>query len=319
MYTHGYGVIASPTNLATPSGDPTYFLSDIPTKEQGITLNGKGAQIYFGENLSEYVIADAKQAEFNYAAPGCQRLEHAVFGQGRRQALQRRPQGRVRTQLLGLQPLRLGSGRLELEDPDAARHPRSGHQARAVPLLRRRPVPGRDQRAHAVGPRRLHDLRPLPLLAERDRYRRPQQRLQLRAQLREGDGRRLRRHGEVLRRRQEGPDHPVLPRGVPRPVHRLLEDAAGAAGAPALPGGPLQAPVRRVLDVPRRRTRVASTTATSAGSGRRTRTRRSRSRRRGRRRASGPPSAPRRSRRPRSARTRTSSTSGSRATSRTAS
>ena len=39
--------------------------------------------------------------------------------------------------------------------------------------------------------------------------------VQLRAQLGEGRGRRLRRHGHVLRRRSDRPAHPGLPEGVP--------------------------------------------------------------------------------------------------------
>ena len=70
------------------------------------------------------------------------------------------------------------------------------------------------------------------------RRQRPRHRLQLRAQLGEGDGRRVRRHGELLRRRPERPDHRDLPQGVPRAVH----DAQ-----PTMPAG-LQEP----LAVPRR-------------------------------------------------------------------
>jgi hypothetical protein len=70
VYTHGYGVIASPTNRATSNGDPNYFLSNIPAKQQGISLSNQGAQIYFGENLNDYVITGAKQDEFNYARQG---------------------------------------------------------------------------------------------------------------------------------------------------------------------------------------------------------------------------------------------------------
>ena len=36
----------------------------------------------------------------------------------------------------------------------------AGHEARAVPPVRRRPVPGRARRTHRVGPRRVHDHRP---------------------------------------------------------------------------------------------------------------------------------------------------------------
>ena len=69
---------------------------------------------------------------------------------------------------------------------------------------------------------------------------RPRRRLQLRAQLGEGDGRRLRRHGQVLRGRPEGPDHPGV-RGRRSPTcSPTSQDAEGAPRAPALPRGPVQ-------------------------------------------------------------------------------
>ena len=49
---------------------------------------------------------------------------------------------------------------------------------------------------------------------------RARHRLQLRAQLGEGDGRRVRRHGALLRGRPDRSDHPDVPQGVPRAVHR---------------------------------------------------------------------------------------------------
>ena len=65
IYTHGYGAIASPSNAAV-GGDPIFFLSDIPTQPDGIDLRGKGAEIYFGEGLGEYVIVGGNQPEFNF-------------------------------------------------------------------------------------------------------------------------------------------------------------------------------------------------------------------------------------------------------------
>lgn len=67
VYTHGYGAIVSPTNQASSSGDPLFNLSNIPPTGTGISLTDKGAQLYFGENLSGFTIVDAKQSEFNYA------------------------------------------------------------------------------------------------------------------------------------------------------------------------------------------------------------------------------------------------------------
>jgi uncharacterized membrane protein (UPF0182 family) len=71
VYTHGYGAVASPSNQADPDGNPSFYLRDVPVKENGITMqNGPPAQIYFAENLSSYVLTGAKQAEFDYQRAG---------------------------------------------------------------------------------------------------------------------------------------------------------------------------------------------------------------------------------------------------------
>jgi hypothetical protein len=70
VYTHGYGAVGSPSNQADPDGSPVFFLSDVPTTSNGIELSGRGAEVYFGENLADYVIVDAKQAEFNFPREG---------------------------------------------------------------------------------------------------------------------------------------------------------------------------------------------------------------------------------------------------------
>jgi len=67
VYTHGYGSIVSPTNQAAQNGDPNFLLANIPPTAQGIPLTNRGAQVYFGQNLSGYTIVDAKQSEFNFA------------------------------------------------------------------------------------------------------------------------------------------------------------------------------------------------------------------------------------------------------------
>ena len=67
VYTHGYGAVASPSNEATADGNPNFVLSDVPVKENGITMDtGPPSQIYFAENLTSYVLTGAEQAEFNY-------------------------------------------------------------------------------------------------------------------------------------------------------------------------------------------------------------------------------------------------------------
>ncbi len=43
VYTHGYGVIASPMNRANQGG-PNFFASDIPVVDNGIGVNERGAR-----------------------------------------------------------------------------------------------------------------------------------------------------------------------------------------------------------------------------------------------------------------------------------
>jgi uncharacterized membrane protein (UPF0182 family) len=70
VYTHGYGVIASPMNVAGNDGLPAYFARDIPVQDLGIPVGARGSQIYFGEQQGGYVIVDAKQPSFNYPRQG---------------------------------------------------------------------------------------------------------------------------------------------------------------------------------------------------------------------------------------------------------
>ena len=63
VYTHGYGVAASPVAEITPDGLPTFVLQDLPV--QGI-LDVTRPQIYFGERTNEYVIVKTETEEFDY-------------------------------------------------------------------------------------------------------------------------------------------------------------------------------------------------------------------------------------------------------------
>ncbi|HEY3097048.1 MAG TPA: UPF0182 family protein [Acidimicrobiia bacterium] len=68
VYTHGYGIVAAPTN-ASAGGNPDFLASGIPVaKDAPITLNVPG--LYFGENQPGYALVDAKQREFDFSRPG---------------------------------------------------------------------------------------------------------------------------------------------------------------------------------------------------------------------------------------------------------
>jgi uncharacterized membrane protein (UPF0182 family) len=71
VYTHGYGVVASPSNAADSDGNPQYLLKNVPTQELGLSLkNGPASQIYFAEGLSSYVLTQAQSKEFNFQRAG---------------------------------------------------------------------------------------------------------------------------------------------------------------------------------------------------------------------------------------------------------
>ncbi len=63
VYTHGYGVAASPVAQVTRDGLPDFYLKDLPPT--GV-LTVTQPQIYFGELTNEYVIGNTAQPEFDY-------------------------------------------------------------------------------------------------------------------------------------------------------------------------------------------------------------------------------------------------------------
>ncbi|HWP98302.1 MAG TPA: UPF0182 family protein [Syntrophomonadaceae bacterium] len=67
MYTHGYGVVASPVNEIAQEGFPNFFIKDIPPRSS-TSLVVTRPEIYFGERTSSYVIVNSKQQEFDYPA-----------------------------------------------------------------------------------------------------------------------------------------------------------------------------------------------------------------------------------------------------------
>jgi uncharacterized membrane protein (UPF0182 family) len=75
VYTHGYGVVAAPTNAANQAGDPDLLaVGDIPIPQDSpIEVSEKGAQLYFGESLPGYSLVNAKAKEFDYPNQGSRR------------------------------------------------------------------------------------------------------------------------------------------------------------------------------------------------------------------------------------------------------
>lgn len=65
IYTHGYGLVMSPSNEADGRGFPNFFISDIPPRSSvEVTLTRPG--IYFGESTDDYIIVDTSLPEFAF-------------------------------------------------------------------------------------------------------------------------------------------------------------------------------------------------------------------------------------------------------------
>lgn len=63
-YTHGFGLVMSPTNTVTEQGLPNYLIHDIPPKSS--LLEVKEPRIYFGEVTDNNVIVNTGLKEFDY-------------------------------------------------------------------------------------------------------------------------------------------------------------------------------------------------------------------------------------------------------------
>jgi uncharacterized membrane protein (UPF0182 family) len=65
-YTHGYGAIDAPANAKEPSGEPKFVASDVPYTTSDPALELTQPAVYFGENLSRYVVVGSKQRELSF-------------------------------------------------------------------------------------------------------------------------------------------------------------------------------------------------------------------------------------------------------------
>jgi uncharacterized membrane protein (UPF0182 family) len=66
-FTHGYGLVVAPTNLKDEDGRPSFLVSDIPLDEEGpAALHVEQPGIYFGENLSGFVVTNTERRELDF-------------------------------------------------------------------------------------------------------------------------------------------------------------------------------------------------------------------------------------------------------------
>lgn len=70
VFTHGYGIVMSPVNRATPEGLPELWIRDVPPVISGppaqAGINVDRARTYYGELTRNYAIVNTKQPEFDY-------------------------------------------------------------------------------------------------------------------------------------------------------------------------------------------------------------------------------------------------------------
>ena len=69
VYTHGYGIVASPSNgVAFPDGAPEFLVKDIPPQGTGLEITQPA--LYYGENLPGYAFVKTKVKEIDYPREG---------------------------------------------------------------------------------------------------------------------------------------------------------------------------------------------------------------------------------------------------------
>jgi uncharacterized protein len=65
-FTHGHGMVVAAANAKEPSGQPAFIGSDVPYHADSPALELDQPAVYFGEELSGYVIVGSKQREIDY-------------------------------------------------------------------------------------------------------------------------------------------------------------------------------------------------------------------------------------------------------------
>jgi uncharacterized membrane protein (UPF0182 family) len=66
LYTHGYGVVMSPTTSVTSEGLPTFYIRDIPPQATVPDITVTRPEIYYGELTDTYAIVNTLMQEFDY-------------------------------------------------------------------------------------------------------------------------------------------------------------------------------------------------------------------------------------------------------------
>ncbi len=77
-YTHGYGVVMSPSSDVTGDGMPSFYFMDVPPKTRtDLVLNRP--EMYFGELTNHYIITNTKEPEFDYPRTDVEAIEPTFY------------------------------------------------------------------------------------------------------------------------------------------------------------------------------------------------------------------------------------------------
>ena len=86
QYTHGYGFMASPSNVASDSGQPVFSIGDVPPVSSPGLPQVRQPSVYYGLNNTgtqpAYVIGDTKQPEIDYQLGSGANVESQYRGSG---------------------------------------------------------------------------------------------------------------------------------------------------------------------------------------------------------------------------------------------
>lgn len=77
-YTHGYGVVMSPSREVTGDGMPVFYFRDVPPKTT-TDLVLERPELYFGELTNHYIIVNTKEPEFDYPRLDSETLEPTFY------------------------------------------------------------------------------------------------------------------------------------------------------------------------------------------------------------------------------------------------
>lgn len=82
QYTHGYGMVVSPSNAATSNGDPQFAVGGVPPVSTNGLPTVTQPSVYFGLSNAGYVVANTKQPEIDYQLTNGTNIETHYKGDG---------------------------------------------------------------------------------------------------------------------------------------------------------------------------------------------------------------------------------------------